>query len=94
MEPCTIGDERIGKMRTPCAAQIVESGIIGVIYGMLDPNPVVKGSFELFIQSHDYNIEIERFPPHMIKEIRRINRLYLDMWGMEKLKFDYDTKQG
>jgi pyrimidine deaminase RibD-like protein len=51
IEPCTIGDHRIGKIRGPCALYIAQFKIAGVIYGILDYNPSIEKSFEQFISS-------------------------------------------
>lgn len=73
LEPCT----HRGHGKTPCAERIVAAGFRNVYIGALDPNPRIVGHGETYLRQRLENVE--RFPSHLEREIRQLNR---DFWNL------------
>ena len=72
LEPCTAR----GPGKKPCSKHIIQSGIKKVYIGMLDPNPAICGRGETRLR---YDVDVERFPSNLIKEIERTNQAFLEL---------------
>jgi pyrimidine deaminase RibD-like protein len=71
LEPCT---ER--KTHTPCTLALLKYGIRRVVIGMLDPNRDIRGQGEWLLEDH--GIEIGKFPADLVRQIRTLNREFID----------------
>jgi pyrimidine deaminase RibD-like protein len=72
LEPCT----KRGRGKIPCAERLVSRQVERVVIGMLDPNKEIRGKGEWHLQEH--GIKIGRFDPDFIREIRELNRGFID----------------
>jgi pyrimidine deaminase RibD-like protein len=68
LEPCTT---RIHP-KIPCADRLIERKISRVVFGMLDPNPAIRGHGVLKLQ--EANIAVSTFPHELTREIQDLNR--------------------
>ena len=71
LEPCT---ER--QSHTPCSLALIKHGIRRVVIGMLDPNRDIRGQGEWLLE--DRGIEIGKFPSDLVRQIRVLNREFID----------------
>lgn len=79
LEPCT----HRGHNKTPCARRIVEAGFRNVYIGALDPNPRIVGHGETYLRERMENVE--RFPSHLEREIRRLNVAFWQLFISDHL---------
>jgi len=79
LEPCTVR----GPDKTSCAQRIKDSGISKVYIGMLDPNPQILGRGETWLRWS--NIEVERFPGHLVQEIENLNSDFINTFRASHL---------
>ena len=76
LEPCT----KRGPDKVPCAMRVAASGIPLVYIGDLDPNPDITGLGETYVSLHT---TVERFPSHLVKELRKLNEKCWDRYSHE-----------
>ncbi len=72
LEPCT----KRGADKTPCAQRLFERQVAKVVIGILDPNKDIRGKGEWYLQEH--GIHVGRFDPDLVKEIRELNRTFIN----------------
>lgn len=78
LEPCTSR----GSKKTPCAQRIIDSDIMNVYIGMLDPNPIICGRGETYLRSKKI---VERFPSDLVKEIEQDNKDFIEQYKSQLL---------
>lgn len=78
LEPCTAR----GPGKEACTKHILESGIKKVFIGMLDPNPAICGRGETRLR---FDLDVERFPLEIIREIESINGDFIEAHKKEHL---------
>ena len=79
LEPCT----HRGHDKVPCAERIVKAGFRNVFIGALDPNPNIVGHGETYL--HDKLDNVERFPSHLEREVRKINKAFWALYAADHL---------
>lgn len=79
LEPCT----HRGPKKTPCAERIVKAGFSAVYIGALDPNPKIVTRGEQYLREKIENVE--RFPSHLEREIRKVNKSFWNIFAAEHL---------
>ena len=84
LEPCTSR----GPIKIPCAQRIVDAGINKVWYGIVDPNPKIRGKGELYLTEH--GVSVGRFLPSLSKEIKDINT---EFWNEQIKNYYEDTTE-
>jgi len=65
LEPCTT------RGKTPCSLLLIQRGITRLVYGMLDPNPDIRGQGEWLLEEHA--VEIAKFPSDLVRAIKAQN---------------------
>lgn len=79
LEPCT----HRGPKKIPCAERIVQAGFNSVYIGALDPNPKIVTRGEQYLR--EKLDSVERFPSHLEREIRRLNKTFWNLFDAEHL---------
>lgn len=79
LEPCT----HRGHGKTPCAERIVKAGFRNAFIGALDPNPKIVGHGETYLREKLDNVE--RFPSHFEREIRKLNKPFWSLFAADHL---------
>src|SRR5580704_16892410 len=70
LEPCTT------RGKTACSLLVIQRGVKRLVYGMLDPNPDIRGQGEWLLES--YGIEIAKFPSELVRAIKAQNADFID----------------
>jgi pyrimidine deaminase RibD-like protein len=70
LEPCTT------RGKTPCSLLLIKRGISRLVYGMLDPNPDIRGQGEWLLEER--GVEIAKFPPKLVRTIKAQNAEFID----------------
>jgi pyrimidine deaminase RibD-like protein len=70
LEPCTT------RGKTPCSLLLIKRGVKRLVYGMLDPNPDIRGQGEWLLEDHQ--VEIAKFPPDLVQLIKIQNTEFID----------------
>jgi pyrimidine deaminase RibD-like protein len=65
LEPCTT------RGKTPCSLLLIQRGITRLDYGMLDPNPDIRGQGEWLLEEH--RVQIAKFPSDLVLAIKAQN---------------------
>lgn len=71
LEPCT----RRGT-QTPCCLRLIDGSVSEVVIGMLDPNPYIRGRG--WWKFEERGIKVRNFTPALVKEIREMNRDFIN----------------
>jgi pyrimidine deaminase RibD-like protein len=70
LEPCTT------RGKTACSLLLIQRGVRRLVYGMLDPNPDIRGQGEWLLE--DRGIEINKFPSDLVRTIKAQNAEFID----------------
>ena len=70
LESCTTRE------KTACSLLLIKRGIRRLVYGMLDPNPDIRGQGEWLLE--DRGIEINKFHPDLVHTIKAQNADFID----------------
>jgi pyrimidine deaminase RibD-like protein len=70
LEPCTT------RGKTACSLLLIQRGVKRLVYGMLDPNPDIRGQGEWLLE--DRGIEIDKFPSDLVHTIKAQNAEFID----------------
>lgn len=70
LEPCT------QRGAESCSSLLLKHGIRRLVYGMLDPNPDIRGRGEWRLE--ESRVEIEKFPADLVQKIRQQNAEFID----------------
>jgi len=73
LEPC------ITRGKTPCSLLLIQRGITRLDYGMLDPNPDIRGQGEWLLEEHRVQIAKCRF--HNLHAWPGVKDNFTDRWG-------------
>jgi len=71
LEPCTFRGKQ-----TPCCLRLIDRSVSEVVIGMLDPNPDIRGRGWWKFEAS--GIKVRNFAPHFVKEIREMNRDFIN----------------
>jgi pyrimidine deaminase RibD-like protein/predicted aspartyl protease len=82
LEPCT---KRAHRSNRSCAEMIVYCGMRGVVIGMPDPNPVIRGSGDMLLRLN--NVEVSYFPSELSGMIWELNQDYVKEYTRGKRPF-------
>jgi pyrimidine deaminase RibD-like protein len=70
LEPCT------ERGTTPCSLLLIKRGVTRLVYGMLDPNPDIRGQGEWLLEEH--GIEVSKFEVDLVRKIKAQNADFID----------------
>ena len=70
LEPCTT------RGKTACSLLLIKRRVKRVVYGILDPNPDIRGQGEWLME--DQQIEIIKFPSDLVRAIKAQNIEFVD----------------
>ena len=82
LEPCTHRNHP----KVACADRVIARGLRRVVIGTLDPNARIRGLGELRMQ--DAGIEITRFLPDLVPQMREMNREFAQQHPIRGLQRD------
>jgi pyrimidine deaminase RibD-like protein len=71
LEPCTFRGTQ-----TPCCLRLIDRSISEIVIGILDPNPEIRGRGWWKFEEH--KIKVRNFAQQFVKEIREMNRDFID----------------
>jgi len=71
LEPCTFRGNQ-----TPCCLRLMDRNVAEVVIGMLDPNPDIRGRG--WWKFEERGIRVRNFAEPFVKEIRLMNRAFID----------------
>ncbi len=71
LEPCTFRGTQ-----TPCCLRLLDRNVSEVVIGILDPNPDIRGRG--WWKFEERRIKVRNFAPDFVKEIREMNRGFID----------------
>jgi pyrimidine deaminase RibD-like protein len=71
LEPCTFRGKQ-----TPCCLRLIDRSVSEVVIGILDPNPDIRGRG--WWKFEERGIKVRNFKPEFIKEIREMNREFIN----------------
>jgi len=71
LEPCT----RRGN-QTPCCLRLIDGGVSEIVIGILDPNPYIRGRGWWKFEEH--KIKVRNFTEQFVKDIREMNRDFIN----------------
>jgi pyrimidine deaminase RibD-like protein len=71
LEPCTFRGKQ-----TPCCLRLIDRSVSEVVIGILDPNPDIRGRGWWKFQERE--IKVRTFPQELVKEIREMNRDFIN----------------
>ncbi len=70
LEPCTT------RGKTPCSLLLIKHRVGRLFYGMLDPNPDIRGQGEWLLE--EKGIAIGKFEPNLVRTIKSQNADFID----------------
>lgn len=82
LEPCTHRNHP----KISCCDRVIERKLKRVVIGTLDPNHIIRGLGELRMQ--DEGIEITRFEPDLVLQLRELNREFLALHPVRDIQRD------
>jgi pyrimidine deaminase RibD-like protein len=71
LEPCTFRGKQ-----TPCCLRLIDRSVSEIVIGILDPNPDIRGRGWWKFEAG--GITVRNFAPHFVKEIREMNRDFIN----------------
>ncbi|MDR0242900.1 MAG: hypothetical protein LBJ65_14980 [Burkholderia sp.] len=88
LEPCTHRNHP----KVSCTDRVIDRKLKRVVIGTLDPNQTIRGLGELRLQ--DANIEITRFDPDLVLELRELNREFAALHPVRGIQRDaFQTRE-
>jgi pyrimidine deaminase RibD-like protein len=71
LEPCTFRGKQ-----TPCCLRLIDRAVSEVVIGLLDPNPDIRGRG--WWKFEERGIKVRTFDQQLVKEIREMNRDFIN----------------
>jgi len=72
----TLGPCAFRGTQTPCCLRLIDRSVREVVIGILDPNPDIRGRG--WWKFEERGIKVRNFTPELVKEIRELNRDFIN----------------